>query len=258
MKLGAKAETVEEEIQLDMKERAKESQREMEEQMARSRAEAERREAARIKEEEGDPSDPNYYDKLAELVIADDVFKRDKAVRVLLRTSPSQVTPEQRKKIARAFKQLAEDDRASMREEAIKGLVIWGGKYSGPILLRMLEDSRPFEVEHVIKALGDIKYAKAAPALAAKLGDFFLHQHVRRALRQMGEDAEDALLVVAPSQNPDICLAAIELLGDCGTAKSLPLLRQGATARNLRVRDASKEAIRKIIARQKEAKTDDA
>jgi hypothetical protein len=90
------------------------------------------------------------------------------------------------------------------------------------------------------------------------LGDFFLHQHVRRALRQMGEDAEDALLVVAPSQNPDICLAAIELLGDCGTARSLPLLRQGATARNLRVRDASKEAIRKIIARQKEAKTDDA
>jgi len=258
MKLGAKAETVEEEIQLDMKERAKESQREMEEQMARSRAEAERREAARVKEEEGDPSDPNYYDKLAELVIADDVFKRDKAVRVLLRTSPSQVTPEQRKKIARAFKQLVEDDRASMREEAIKGLVIWGGKYSGPILLRMLEDSRPFEVEHVIKALGDIKYAKAAPALAAKLGDFFLHQHVRRALRQMGEDAEDALLVVAPSQNPDICLAAIELLGDCGTARSLPLLRQGATARNLRVRDASKEAIRKIIARQKEAKTDDA
>ena len=144
-----------------------------------------------------------------------------------------------------------------MKEEAIKGLVIWGGKYSGPILLKILEDAGRFEEEHIIKALGDIKYAKAAPALAAKLGDFVLGKHARSALRKMGEEAEDALLAVAPSADPKICLPAVELLGDCGTKKSLPLLRKGATSRNFRVRDASKEAIRKILARQNAAKPDD-
>jgi len=73
----------------------------------------------------------------------------------------------------------------------------------------------------------------------------------------MGEEAEDALLVVAPTQDANVCLAAVGLLGDCGTAKSLPLLRRGTTSRNLRVRDASKEAIRKILARKNAAKSDD-
>jgi hypothetical protein len=261
LKLGARAETIEEEAELtrkEIQENDRKARLEAEERMVRARAEAEKRQAETIRDEVGgDANDPAYFDRLAELVTTDEFFKRDKAVRVLLRTSPSQVTPEQRKKIARAFKQLVEDDQHSLREEAIKGLVIWGGKFSGPILLKMLEDSKPFEVEHVIKALGDIKYAKAAPALAAKLGDFFLGKHAAKALRQIGEEAEDALLVVAPTQDPDVCLAAVELLGDCGSVKSLPLLRKGATSRNWRVRDASKEAIRKILARKNTAKTND-
>ena len=186
-KLGARAETTQEEIRGDIDERAERARREGEERMARARAEAEKREAARLMEESGgDPNDPAYYDRLAEMVASGDYFKQEKAVKVLLRTSPSQVTLEQRKKIAKAFKQLAEDDRASMKEEAIKGLVIWGGKYSGPILLRMLEDAGRFDEEHIIKALGDIKYAKAAPALAAKLGDFVLGKHARSASAKNG------------------------------------------------------------------------
>jgi hypothetical protein len=73
----------------------------------------------------------------------------------------------------------------------------------------------------------------------------------------MGEEAEDALLVVAPTQNPEVCLAAVQLLGDCGTVKSLPVLRNGLTSRNWKVRDASKESIRKIMARKNAAKHDD-
>ncbi len=191
------------------------------------------------------------------MLASDNYLKRDKAIAVLLRTSPAQVTAEQKKKIARAFKELLEDDRGFHREQAIKGLVIWAGKYAGPILLTMLDQSRPIEVEHVIKALGDIKYAKAAPTLATKLGDFFVGKLAAQALRQMGEEAEDAVLLVAPTQDPNVCLAAVQVLGDCGTVKSLPLLRKGATSRNWKVRDASKEAIRKILARKNAAKSDD-
>jgi hypothetical protein len=260
-KLGGKADTIAEEMELSKKENeenSRKAQKEMEEQMARQRAEAEKWEAERKKGEVGgDPNDPAYYDKLAEMVTADDFFKRQKAVQVLLETAPSNVTPAQRKKIARAFKQLAEDDHDTLREETIKGLVIWGGKFSGPILLKMLGGSRRYETAHVIKALGDIKYAKAAPAIAEKVGDFFLGEHAATALRQMGAEAEDALLIVAPTEDARVCLAAVELLGDCGTTKSLPLLRRGATSRNMRVRDASKAAIRKILARKNAAETDD-
>jgi hypothetical protein len=262
MQLGAKAETIEEEQELTRKEneeRARKAEKEAEERMAQARAEGEKRDAERKREEEGgDPNDPAYYDRLAEMVASDEYYKREKAIRVLLRTSPSKVTAEQKKKIARAFKQLAEDQHASLKEETIKGLVIWGGKFSGPILLKMYKGSRGFDAEHIIKALGDIKYAKAAPDLAAKLGDFFLGKHVAAALREMGEEAEDALLVVAPTSDAEVCLAAVELLGDCGTVKSLPVLRKGAASRNWRVRDASKEAIRKILARKNAAKTDEA
>jgi hypothetical protein len=256
-KLGAKADTAEEENQLEAKQREERWRREAEERAARDREEAKQREAARIKEE-GDPNAPDYYDKLAELATSNDVFQQGKAVHKLLQSSPSQVTFEQRKKIAKAFKQLAEDDRAPMREETIKGLVIWGGVYSGPILLEILEHPvHPRDEERAIKALGDIKYAKAAPALAAKLSKRHLHECVGRALRRLGEDAEDALIVVAPSPKELTCLAAVELLGDCGTKKCLPVLRRGASSRSMRIRSASKEAIRKVMARQNAANADD-
>lgn len=258
MKLGAKAETVEEEAELakkEMEENARKAQKEDEERRARALAEAEKLAAERKKEEDGgDPNDPEYFDRLAEIVMNGEHFKRQQAVQVLLRTPPSKVTSEQRKKIAKAFKMLAEEEHGFQQEDAIKGLVIWGGKYSGPILVKLLKTAQHFDEERIIKALGQIKYGKAAPLLVDKLGDWHMHKVAFEALREMGEEAEDALLVVAPTSDADICLAAVQLLGDCGTAKSLPILRKGTTSRNWRVRDASKESIRKIMARKNGAK----
>ena len=159
------------------KKRVRKSRQEAEERMARDRAEAEKRVAEREKDEEGgDPNDPAYYDRLAELLASDNYLKRDKAIAVLLRTSPAQVTAEQKKKIARAFKELLEDDRGFHREQAIKGLVIWAGKYAGPILLTMLDQSRPIEVEHVIKALRRHQVRQGGPHPGDEIGRFLCRQ----------------------------------------------------------------------------------
>lgn len=225
----------------------------------RQRQEAEMKRIAEATKEP-DPSDPDYYDKLVSQAASGDPTTSERAVDVLLTKSPSDVSSlDTRKNIARTFKKLAEGNGNPLKEKAIKGLVIWGGKYCGPILLKMLSVPNPAAEEQIIEALGEVKHVPAAPVLAARLGDQRLHQRVITALQQLGADAEDALIKVARSENQQASLAAVELLGDCGTKKCLPTLRKKVSNRKLQVeaRDACKEAIRKITTRQKEAKTAD-
>ena len=105
------------------------------------------------------------------------------------------------------------------------------------------------------KALGDLKDERAAAPVAARLGNFFVHDKAYSCLRRMGPVAEDAILDVAPSSNPKVCLAAIQLLSENGTQKSLRFLRSAITkSRNPDVRTAAKAAIRAIIDRSRAAK----
>lgn len=236
------------------------------EEARQKREEAERRrreaEAKAIAEasELPDPKSADYFDKLADMATTGDPARREKAIEVLLTTSPSDVPSfDTKKKIARAFKKLADDNSGCAKEKAIKGLVLWGGKYCGPILLKMLSTPNPAVEEQIIDALGEIKHAPAATVVATRLGDPRLHQHAFDALQQLGADAEDALIKITRSENQQASLAAIELLGDCGTKKCLPALRKKVANRKLPVdaRDACKEAIRKVTTRQKEAKDTD-
>ena len=59
---------------------------------------------------------------------------------------------------------------------------------------------------------------------------------------------------VAVSEKPWVSLAAVNLLGDLGTAKCLPLLSKGLTSRNLQLRQACRDAVRKVRLRIKEAR----
>jgi hypothetical protein len=198
-----------------------------------------------------DPSAPDYYDKLVDLLNSDNSFNRDKVIKILLNTSPSEVTAEQRKKIARVFKDMAEDDMIHDKKKVVRGLVIWGGKYSGPILLKILNTDH-FGHDNVIEALGEIKYGPAASAIASKLGEHFVHETAVTALRALGEEAEDALIVTAASPDARICLASVDLLRECGTKKSLAILRRGFSSSNFQVREACREAMRTVTTRIRE------
>jgi Skp family chaperone for outer membrane proteins len=208
-------------------------------------------------EQEGpDRSDPKYFEYMADQLASDNHFKQSKAVEALLDATPADVpSAETRKKIARGFKKLAESNNSFEQDKAVKGLVIWGGKYSTPILIKMLGDRKMSEQTAVIDALGELKDPKAAEALAGKLGDFFVHDAAYNALKELGQDAEDALIAVGPASDPKICISAITLLGDCGTEKSLSFLRDAQSSGNPDVRNASKVAIKKIMARKNKAKT---
>ena len=56
---------------------------------------------------------------------------------------------------------------------------------------------------------------------------------------------------VNPSDDPKTSLAAVELLGDVGTSKSIRLLRQAMKSTNPQVREAAKQSSRMIRERER-------
>lgn len=176
-------------------------------------------------------------------------FERKEAAEALLRINPQDVSPELRKQIARGFKEIAFDTFAD--DDAINGLALWGGKYSVPLLIELLERERTRVPDAVYDALAKYPTPESAEALARKLGDFFAHDNAVRALRRMGPAAEPALLQAAPSRDPKVSVAAVQLLGDVGTEKSIELLRKASSSRNVDVRDLAKASLKKIRERAK-------
>lgn len=240
----------EKQAELEAKERAERLRKEQEE--------ARRQDEERRKEEAGpDPSDPKYFQKLVERMNSNDSAKRKKAIDALLKITPDDIPEfDTRKQIAKAFKRLAESPETFGKEktQAIRGLVIWGGKHSGPILLRLLNTSHGSDQKPLIEALGEIMYSPAADAIAAKLATANCRDCAIQALQAIGPEAEPAVMQVAASQNLRVCLTAVSLLGDLGTTKSLPLLSKGLSSRNGQLREACREAMRRIKIRGKKAR----
>jgi HEAT repeats len=271
-KLGARANTEEEEMQLDREDIARkieQGSKQMQEhrdkmyaQMDAERAKSMQDMQARRNELVHNRGFNNIksisaddYDQLADALTSDNVFQQDKAIEALLHADPSKVSSEEtRKKIAKAFKNLAEEGHMDQQQKAVRGLVVWGGKFSVPILLKLLNDSNPILQRDVIKALADLQDPRAAAPIAALLDNFHLKDAARRALEDMGGSAEDGLIEAARPDNPDTYLTIITLLGEVGADKSLKILRATQNSRNSQVRVAGKTAIQQITDRKKAAK----
>lgn len=192
------------------------------------------------------------YARLAQLLNSDDTLGKRKAASALLRVRPSDVAnPDTRKMIARGYRSLALEGQGLQRDEAIRGLVIWGGKYSVPILIDLLDKDKLGHSETLYDALAQLKDPQGAEAVARHLGDFFSHRSAENALRKMGSVAEDALIKTAPSNNPDASLAAVQLLGEVGSEKSAAVLQQAANSSSPQVKMAARESLKRIRDRKK-------
>ncbi len=197
------------------------------------------------------------YARLAQLLNSTDTIGRREAADTLLRVRPSDVAnPDTRKLIARGYRAVALEDRIS-QEEGIRGLVIWGGKYSVPILIEIMEKERLKLPDALFDGLGQLKDPKGAEAMARQLGNFFNHDGAVRSLRRMGSVAEDSLIKAAPSNDAKASLAAVQLLGDVGSQKSLDILQKASQARNPEIKAAARDAIKRIRDRQKSGESVD-
>jgi hypothetical protein len=120
-----------------------------------------------------------------------------------------------------------------------------------PFLIEIMDRERLRVPNEVFDGLAQLKDPRGAEALTRQLGNFFNHEAAAIALRKMGPVAESALIVVAPSDDPDVSLAAVQLLGDVGTSNSMRLLRQASRSSNPQIVDAAGIAMRQIRERGK-------
>jgi hypothetical protein len=83
------------------------------------------------------------YARLAQLLNSNDVFDKREAAQTLLRVRPSDVAnADTRKLIARGYRSLAMEQSGLNQDTAIRGLAIWGGKHSVPVLIELMDKSQ--------------------------------------------------------------------------------------------------------------------
>lgn len=200
-----------------------------------------------------DASDPEFYKKLADMMLEPGSSFDGSAIDALLIANPKDIADKDiRQKIARNFREMAEHrTRGSDQRKAIRGLVLYGGKFSVPILINMLDEETLKAPQEVYDGLAENPDPKGAEAVGRRLGDFFNHNMAVNALRRMGPVAEDALMKAAPSNDANVSLAAVTLLGEVGTPKSLTLLGKALKSKNPAIVAAAKQSMQSIRERMK-------
>jgi predicted Zn finger-like uncharacterized protein len=93
---------------------------------------------------------------------------------------------------------LLSDGDPPVRNAAVKAMKTWGPtKDNVPALIKVItvKEDNPETRQVAIQLLGELKDARAAEALAARLPDWFDRQHARNALQNIGPAAEKAVVV---------------------------------------------------------------
>ena len=190
--------------------------------------------------------------QLINQISGDNGFEKRDALKELTKIDPpAEAEDETRQAVIKVLNDAAIDEDHFTQQEAIETLGKWGDKSSVDVLLSLLADRRSRSLnKELYRALGQLKDARSAMPVAERLGDFFDRDAAEACLREMGSIAEDALLIVARSSDGEISLRAVRVLGDVGTEKCLPTLREGLRSRNPAVKEASKMALRKVRLRQ--------
>jgi predicted Zn finger-like uncharacterized protein len=128
-----------------------------------------------------------------------------------------------RGEVTGALEPLLSDADMSVRNAAVKAMKTWGpGKDNVLALIKVItvkEDN--LETRQVaIQLLGDLKDARAADAVAARLPDFFDRVHASNALRNIGPSAEKAVLPYFFHADGGVQTEARSLLKGYGTKQS--------------------------------------
>jgi serine/threonine protein kinase len=172
---------------------------------------------------------------------------------------------DQRARVAQKLIELTKKDGdQSMRSLAITALGTWGSADEVPALLAVLDN--PGDLSDVwvrkaaLKVIGRFRDARTLPAVIRCFRDDpHAHAEANQALREMGPMAEQDVLAIVnePANNRIVFLkrAAIDVLADIGTEKSVPALR-GVLAssdihESVHLRESAQKALDAIDQRKK-------
>ena len=196
---------------------------------------------------------PDYHAQLAKLMIDEQgEIKNEQAIDELLQINPTSVWDKQvRKQIARNFRDLALADKLD-RRRAADGLGKYGGKYSVPLLIKLSKRANAAELETIFKWLAEFKDPRGAVEVVSRLDHPNREELVKRTLIAMGPIAEQPLQALVRDRNPRKARAAIAVLAEIGTSKSYAKLREANNDSDFRIRNAARDALKKIERRMRE------
>ena len=138
-----------------------------------------------------------------------------------------QADDKSRPEVARALDPLVKSSDHWLREAALKALVRWGTKDNVDTLVDTIQKGDlglGGARTAAIQALGTIKDDRAAPAVAARLGDFFDREHAAAALEAMGPGAEKSVQPYVGHNDAGVRVLACRVLKTVGSKDSLKVL----------------------------------
>jgi hypothetical protein len=191
------------------------------------------------------PADvPANADPITRAVAAlrsDDSHLQGEGVRILQGTP---VDPRRRAEVARGLQAVIDNRRPfSPRNEATRALGTWGTADEVPYVLRLLNDNERGVQEAAIEALGRLKDARAADALARKMKEGFERPRAAQALKDIGPGAEAAVRRLLDVQDIGLRVDACRVLQVIGTKASYPDLLRLTNEPEDAVANAAREAL---------------
>jgi hypothetical protein len=202
-----------------------------------------------------EPTEPDYLEQLSKLMWDEErrQVNHDAVAALMTVGDVELVDKEVRGRVARNFRTIAMDEELA-DEKAIEGLAHYGGRFSVPILIEILErpgDKLDSTIMDTLSRLGD---PRGAEALVAKLWTEEDRTWTRLRLRSMGAKAEDAVLAATESDDPRRLTYTVMLLNDIGTKKSFPTLRRLVRNKDKDIAGVAQMALDSIVEREKERK----
>jgi hypothetical protein len=165
------------------------------------------------------------YAKQLDVVLRREAFEMTDALKWLAEAdSQGAASKDQRKAIARAIRDVAFDDlvSASDQEIAVEGLVNWGGKYSVPILIDLLDSRGAFVRQKCYELLGQLADSRAIePVVKRMVNEFAEQRDAAACLAAIGAPAEDAVLARLDVDDLRNVRNMVKLLGQIGSQKSI-------------------------------------
>ena len=163
------------------------------------------------------------------------------------------MSSELKKQVARKAKDLAFDSMQfpEIRNEAVRGLVIWGGKYSIPLLVELLGKSDVAVQGEALKGLQKLGSSDGAEAAAKILAANGADQTIAiEYLESVGPEAEKFVLENVRPTTYELTQKTVELLGKIGTKKSFKAFAMlEKTPFNMILRPDIEKARQAILAR---------
>jgi HEAT repeat protein len=193
----------------------------------------------------GPLNDATAAEAVAALQSPDASVRRETAERLA-----STVPDPRRREIARALRPLLIEEDMLTRLFAARALGKWGNADDVPALANATTDDWPKVRFEAIEALGHIKGRAAAAALVQRLAVQLDRPKATQALKAIGPEAEPLVLPLLQDRDNAVRLEACRILGDLGSANSIPALEKAMQDSSLFVAGAARDALQAVQARQ--------